>query len=143
MKIRFIIITCLLCFFGHSESHLLAQTLAPYGLQGKTVTALTYYGGALYAGTDGDGVFVRQSTDSIWQDFGLKDVHIRAIYPHDIGPLGWGLTVGAQPFYYAEDSILTYCWSTYQPTWIPSDSGLDRSKVFIISALDGFPDPRI
>ena len=120
-----------------------SQKLQPYGLQGKTVTALAYYGGALFAGTDGDGVFLRQAADSSWQDFGLKDVHIRSIYPHEIGPNGWGITVGTEPDKMPSDSVLTYCWSIYEPTWVVSDSNLDRSQISIIHAFDGFPDPRI
>lgn len=120
-----------------------AQKLEPFGLQGKTVTALAYYGGALYAGTDGDGVFVRQVMDSTWQEFGLKGVPIRAIYPHDIGPIGWGITVGTEPDKSSGDSVLTYCWSIYDPQWVVSDSNLERSQISIIHAFDGFPDPRI
>jgi len=112
-------------------------------LQGKTVTALAYYGGALYAGTEGEGLFVRQSPDSSWSELGLKGVRIRSIYPHDIGPIGWGITVGAEPDKAAGDSVLTYCWSVYDPHWVVSDSNLDRSKISVIHAVDGFPDPRI
>lgn len=143
MKRRLINIICILFIFLLLQSKALAQKLEPYGLQGKAVTALAYYSGAIYAGTDGEGIFVRQAMDSVWQDWGLKGVHIRSIYPHDIGPIGWGITVGAEPSYSGGDSALTYCWSSYQPTWVPSDSGLDRERVSRILSIDGFPDPRI
>ena len=81
--------------------------------------------------------------DSVWQEFGLKGVHIRSIYPHDIGPIGWGITVGTELDKSSGDSVLTYCWSIYDPQWVVSDSNLDRNKIEIIHAFDGFPDPRI
>lgn len=147
MKIRFIIILCLLYVLAHCESRLFAQILEPYGLQGKTVTALAYYGGAIYAGTDGEGLFVHNHYDSIsskfWNELGLKGVRIRAVYPHDIGPIGWGITVGTDPDESVGDSVMTYCWSSYDPTWVPSDSGFDRQRVSYILSVDGFPDPRI
>jgi hypothetical protein len=125
----------------------LAQNLEPFGLQGKSVTALAYYGGALYAGTDSDGLYVHTSTDSslskFWTEFGLKEVRIRSVYPHDIGPIGWGITVGTEPDKFVGDSVLTYCWSIYDPQWAVSDSNLNRSKIDVIHAFDGFPDPRI
>jgi hypothetical protein len=147
MKIRLakiaISIFCLLLL----QSSAFAQKLEPYGLQGTTVTALAYYGGALYAGTDGEGLFVRNPFDSIsskfWNEFGLKGVHIRTVYPHEIGPIGWGITIGTEPDKSTGDSVLTYCWSIYDPQWVVSDSNLDRSKIKIIHAFDGFPDPRI
>ena len=124
-----------------------AQELEPFGLQGEEVTALAYYGGRLYAGTDGEGFFVHDPSDSIsskfWNEMGLKGVHIRTVYPHEIGPIGWGITIGTEPDKSAGDSVLTYCWSIYDPQWVVSDSNLDRSKISVIHAFDGFPDPRI
>ncbi|HEX9973655.1 MAG TPA: hypothetical protein VGD14_16400 [bacterium] len=125
----------------------LAQNLEPFGLQGKSVTALDYYGGALYAGTDGDGLYVHTATDSswskFWTEFGLQGVHVRSVYPHDIGPIGWGITVGTEPDKSSGDSVLTYCWSIYDPQWVVSDSNLNRNEIAVIHAFDGFPDPRI
>jgi hypothetical protein len=124
-----------------------AQKLEPFGLQGEEVTALAYYGGTLYAGTDGDGLFVHDPSDSIsskfWNELGLKGVRIRSIYPHEIGPIGWGITVGTEPYKSAGDSVLTYCWSIYDPQWVVSDSNLNRNKIAVIHAFDGFPDPII
>ncbi len=132
-----------LIIFLLSTEIIFAQTLEPYGLQGKTVTALAYYSGSLFAGTDGEGLFIRKSPDSAWSEIGLKGVHIRSVYPHDIGPIGWGITVGAEPDKSSGDSVLTYCWSIYHPQWVVSDSNLNRSKISVIHAFDGFPDPRI
>ncbi len=147
MKIRFLLFSYLLTWEWCFSSIAFAQKLDPYGLQGRTVTALAYYGGALYAGTDGEGLFVHDPFDSIsskfWNELGLKDVHIRSVYPHDIGPIGWGITVGTQPDKSVGDSVLTYCWSIYDPHWVASDSNLDRNKLSVIHAIDGFPDPRI
>lgn len=147
MKIRLIFISCLFVCSGYFSSYSFAQKLEPYGLQGKTVTALAYYGGALYAGTDGEGLFVHNPFDSVsskfWNEIGLKGVHIRSVYPHEIGPIGWGITVGTEPDKSSGDSVLTYCWSSYDPNWVVSDSNLDRSEIKIIHAFDGFPDPRI
>jgi len=58
MKIRVKLFTCLLVCLWFFISNSFAQKLEPYGLQGKSVTALAYYGGALYAGANGDGLFV-------------------------------------------------------------------------------------
>jgi len=141
------IICVLLIIFLLSAEIIFAQPLEPYGLQGKAVTALAYYNGALFAGTDGDGLFIHDPYDSIsskfWNELGLKGVRIRSVYPHDIAPIGWGITVGAEPDKAAGDSVLTYCWSVYDPQWMVSDSNLDRSKIAAIHAFDGFPDPRI
>jgi len=137
----------ILIIFLLSTEIIFAQQLEPYGLQGKTVTALAYYNGALYAGTDGEGLFVHNPYDSItskfWNELGLKGVRIRSVYPHDIGPIGWGITIGTEPDKSAGDSVLTYCWSVYHPQWVVSDSNLDRSKISVIHAFDGFHDPRI
>jgi hypothetical protein len=144
MKKRLDTIACLLFFFSLVQSSVIAQKLEPYGLQGKNITALAYYGGALYAGTDGEGLFVRKSPDSSWSEFGLKGARIRSVYPHDIGPIGWGITVGTERRFFQGDSTLIYCWSSYQPTWTVCDSGLERyDNLDGILSLDGFPDPRI
>ena len=124
-------------------SILQAQQFEQYGLEREAITALASYGGALFAGTDGDGLFVRRHPDSSWTFMGLTGVSIRSIYPHDVGPLGWGITVGTQPTQSPGDSALTYCWTSYEPRWVVSDSGLDRNEVFRILSIDGFPDPKI
>jgi hypothetical protein len=36
-----------------------AQQLEPFGLEDKTVTAMHFYGGSLYAATENDGVYRR------------------------------------------------------------------------------------
>ena len=147
MIMKFAKIAFLIIFFPLLQSSALTQILEPYGLQQKTVTCLAYYGGALYAGTDGEGLFVHNPFDSIsskfWNEFGLKGVHIRTVYPHEIGPIGWGITVGTEPDKSTGDSVLTYCWSIYDPQWVVSDSNLNRNKITVIHAFDGFPDPRI
>ena len=120
-----------------------AQKLQPFGLEGKNVTALAIYNGTLFAGTCGEGFFVRQLNENNWADWGLTGVNIRAIYPHDIGPIGWGITIGAEPYKLAGDSVLTYCWSIYDPHWVVSDSNLNRKTISVINSFDGFPDPRI
>ncbi|MDZ7318057.1 MAG: hypothetical protein ONB11_02820, partial [candidate division KSB1 bacterium] len=110
MKIRLLFFLCLLILMWQIPSTAFAQKLEPYGLQGMNVTALAYYNGALFAGTDGEGLFVHDPFDSVsskfWNELGLKGVRIRSVYPHDIGPIGWGITVGTEPLFYQGDSTL-------------------------------------
>jgi len=137
--LKFLIVV-LWIFFGFSV--LLAQQFERYGLDEERINDLKVYGETLFAGTD-DGLYVRKQPDSSWIRMGLEDISVRSVYPHDVGPLGWGVTVGTQPSYTPDDSALTYCWTSYNPKWTASDSGIDRSCVFGIYALGGFPDPRI
>ena len=121
----------------------IGQHLEHFGLDGKVVTSLATYGGSIYAGTDGEGLYELKYGDSTWTNIGLEGVGIRSVYPHKMGPIGWGITVGTEPSGVAGDTTLTYCWSIYDPTWVPSDSGLDKNTITRITAIDGFPDPTI
>ena len=122
--------------------NLQAQEFEQYGLEDQEITDLKIYADALFAGAD-NGVYVRKHADSSWACMGLEGIKILSVYPHDVGPIGWGVTVGVFPSQTPGDSALTYCWTTYSPRWTPSDSGMDRSMVDGIYALDGIPDPRI
>jgi len=120
-----------------------AQHLEPYDFPVGCVTALAFYGSSLFAGTDQDGLYIRQQSDSGWTYFGLEGIHILSVYPHEIGPFGWGITVGAQSPGPSGDATVIFCWWSYQPVWVPADSGLDRNRIWRIFSIDGFPDPRI
>jgi len=115
-----------------------------FGLDGKTVYSLAVYGGTLYAGTD-DGVYSRWllHPDSSWAPIGLQGKKVKAVYPHNIGPIGWGITAGVEPDRAHGDSVLTYCSFPGDRNWTPSDSGIDHQRVYSIKTIDGFPDPRI
>jgi len=149
MKLRNVFIAWLIVMtatvFGASD-RATSQTgrLEPFGLQGKIVTSLGRYG-ALYAGTDSAGVFRRSldGPDSAWVLLGLEGKTIRSVYPHKYGPIGFAVSVGVEPHYAAGDSTLVYCSVFDQPTWTPTDSGIDRRAVGWVKSLDGFPDPTI
>jgi hypothetical protein len=102
------------------------------------------YGGSLYAGTD-DGVYARWlfHPDSGWWPIGLQGRKIKVVYPHKIGPIGWGITAGVEPDRSAGDSILVYCSYPGERNWNPTDSDIDRKRVCSIRTIDGFPDPTI
>jgi hypothetical protein len=130
------------------SSFALAQPISkfePFGLQGKTVTCIAEYGGRLYASTIGDGVFRRNlfPPDTGWVFLGLQRKKIRAIYPHKVGPIGFGITAGIEQDRGKGDTILTYCTNFSETNWAPTDSGMDRQNVSRIVGLDGFPDPTI
>jgi hypothetical protein len=116
----------------------------PIGLQGRNVTSLGIFG-SLYAGTIGDGVFKRDLQDPFadWVSLGLQGSTIRAVYPHQSGPLGIATTVGLQSSPWHRDSSLIYCSESDQPPWVPTDSGMVRVDVAAVFSLDGFPSPAI
>ncbi len=134
-KIFFFVLVTLL-----SAPAIWAQRLERFGLEGKKVTALAIYYGSLYAGTDGDGVLVRNlyKQEAGWDSLGPTGVRIRAIYPHQVGPFGFAITVGTEPDRLHGDSTLVYC-SLGDHIWVLADSGMDRSQMLAVRALDGFP----
>lgn len=129
---------------------LFAQTSSPawctFGLSGRSVFDLRTYGSKLYAATD-TGVYVRALADgqasSAWTLVGLAGKDVRAVYPHDVGPLGYAVTSGLYRHFGDADSCVLYCSVGSDTAWAPADTGVDRSEMNIIEALDGFPDPRI
>ena len=120
-----------------------AYTLEPFGLNGRVVTSLGFYN-SLYAGTIDDGVFRRDlnSPQGDWISLGLKAKHIRAVYPHSSGPLGFATTAGLQGDPLNPDSALIYCLDMDQPPWVASDNGMNNGVTAVFS-LDGFPSPVI
>lgn len=133
--------------FTLSAARICAQSsahLEPFGLEGKVVTSLGIYG-ALYAGTDAEGVFRRRfyGPDSGWVALGLEGRKIRAVYPHKFGPLGFATTVGLELNATKNDSVLIYCSIFDRLEWVVTDSGIPRDEVTAIRSLDGFPDPTI
>jgi hypothetical protein len=121
-----------------------SPTIGPFGLDGRVVTSLGYYN-SLYAGTVGAGVFRRNPSDpqSDWISLGLQAKHVRAVYPHSSGPLGFATTVGLVGDPLNPDSTLIYCLDLDQPPWIVADAGMSHDDVTTVCSLDGFPTPVI
>jgi hypothetical protein len=115
-----------------------------FGLTGDTVFSLRAYGMRLYAGTQ-RGAFVRDlfSVDTTWKAIGLKGKRIRAIYPHDYGPIGYAVTSGIEHPIGDPDSALTYCTFNSDTAWAPTDTGMDRTRFRYVGSADGFPSPLI
>lgn len=115
-----------------------------YGLIGRTVYSLALYGGRIYAGTD-DGVYRRLIglTTNEWTFIGLKGKHVRSVYPHSFGPIGYAVTVGIERMPGDVDSTLVYCTRYNDTSWVAADSGVDRRDIAVIRSIDGFPSPEI
>ncbi len=111
-----------------------------FGLEGDTVFSLRRYGVKLYAGTQ-RGAFARSliSPDSGWRAIGLKGKRIRAIYPHNYGPIGYAVTAGIEHLAGDTDSALTYCTFYSDTAWAPTDTGMDRTRFRYVGSADGFP----
>jgi hypothetical protein len=115
-----------------------------FGLEGDTVYSLRLYGMKVYAGTQ-RGAFVRSLNlaDSPWTPIGLKGKRIRAIYPHNYGPIGYAVTAGIDHPIGDSDSALTYCTFYSDTAWAPTDTGMDRSRFRYVSSADGFPSATV
>jgi hypothetical protein len=115
-----------------------------FGLDGDTVFSIRMYGMKLYAGTQ-RGAFVRDlfSPDGTWKAIGLTGKRIRAIYPHDYGPIGYAVTSGIEHPIGDFDSALTYCTFNADTAWVPTDTGMDRTRFRYVGSADGFPSPLI
>jgi hypothetical protein len=129
-------------FLGGFAGTVVASSLEPFGLQGKSVTSLGFYG-SLYAGTIDEGVFRRSLTDSTWTPLGLEGKRIRAIYPHKFGPLQYATSAGIELSPTDPDSALVYCSILDQPPWAQTDSGMTPGVVSVVQSLDGFEDPSV
>lgn len=138
-----------LFFIGMFNCVLRAQTIEPFGLEGKTVTALHFYGAArlLYAATENEGVFRRDlSNDSGWVSLHIPAQQLHTIYAfHTYCPLKcWkGVLAGATRNEAAGDSALIYFYQQRPDTcpqpgeWQPADSGLPRAVIPQINAITG------
>jgi hypothetical protein len=115
-----------------------------FGLAGRTVYALAIYGGRLYAATD-SGVYIRPygSADTLWKPAGLQNKIVRAVYPHNSGPISYAVTAGIQPRTGDPDSTLIYCSCSSDTAWTPMVEGIDRSEITLVTSIDGFPSPEI
>ena len=125
-----------------------ARQLEPFGLQGKTVVAMTYYGGSLYAATQNDGVYRRYlgELDSGWVHLGVPAKNLTSIFAfHTVCPLKcWkGVLVGATLHPAQNDSALIYYYQqrpdscVQKGNWAVSDSGIPRATAMQITALGG------
>jgi len=125
-----------------------AQQFEAFGLQGKTVTAMTYYGGSLYAATENGGVYRRYlgELDSGWVHLGIPAKNLTAIFAfHTLCPLKcWkGVLAGADLQLTQTNTPLIYFYQQRPDTclqkgiWAAADSGIDRTSVARINALGG------
>lgn len=131
----------------------LAAQPEPFGLPGETVTAVALFPSELapwdnylVAGTDSDGVFIRNliSPDSNWVNFGLLGKKITAlhVYHWGVGPAEINsIFAGIRPDN-APDSTLIYQRIKYptwwDSTWFAADSGLHAHSINQINAMSGF-----
>jgi len=125
-----------------------AQQFESFGLPGKTVTAMTYYGGSLYAATENGGVYRRYlgELDSGWVHLGIPSKNLTAIFAfHTLCPLKcWkGVLAGADLQLTQTNTPLIYFYQQRPDTclqkgsWAAADSGIDRTSVARINALGG------
>jgi hypothetical protein len=125
-----------------------AQQLEPFGLQDKTVTAMHYYWGSLYAATENDGVYRRAlgELDSGWVALGVPAKNPTSIFAfHTVCPLVcWkGILVGSILNLADGDSALIYFYQqrpdtcTKKGQWPAADSGMDRAQLTQINAISG------
>ncbi len=139
-----------LCFIVVCVANALhAQPLEPFGLAGKTVTALYFYAAPrlLYAATENAGVFRRDlNADSGWVHLNMPARQLNAIYAfHTYCPLKcWkGVLVGTTRDEAAGDSALIYFYQQRPDTcpqpgeWQVSDRGLARSSIQQVNAFAG------
>ena len=112
-----------------------------FGLDQMIVTDLRFYGNILYASTDNYGIFNCSLPDTIWTPLGLEGKTIRTVYPHQVGPLGFAVTVGVEPDRVEGDSTLVYCW--FNQTWNKTDSGMIHENTWEIRSIDGIPTPQV
>lgn len=141
MKTCFLLLYVLL---ATSAAH--AQQLEPFGLEGKSVTAINEFFGALYVATEDSGVYRRNLSDPEWIPLGAPAKKLTSIFAfHTVCPfVCWkGVFVGAKPEPAPGDSALIYFYQQYPDTcekkgaWVIADSGIDRSAVRRIYALAG------
>ncbi len=128
-------------FFILLSTHSGVAQLTPFGLDQMVVTDLRYYGNTLYASTDDSGVFRCSLPDTLWTSLGLEGKSIKTVYPHQVGPLGFAITVGVKPNRLAGDSTLVYCW--FNQMWNVTDSGMNRDDTWEMRSIDGIPTPQV
>lgn len=145
MQIRSYLLLAAVALFVHLAA---AQQFEAFGLSGKTVTAMTYYGGALYAATENDGVYRRTlgALDSGWVYLGIPAKNLTSIFAfHTICPLiCWkGVLVGVELSPASTSAPLIYFYQQRPDTcqikgsWIVSDSGITRIGLTRVTAIGG------
>ena len=143
-SMRFSVALCLSVLTALSAARS-QQHFTRAGLSGHTVYSLAEWAGRLYAGTD-NGVYVHTITevsDTTWTPCGLQTKRVRAVYPHQSGAIGYALTAGIELLPGDPDSVLVYCSQNSDSAWVPTDEGIDHSRVRMIRSIDGFPSPLI
>jgi len=63
---------------------------------------------------------------------------VRAVYPHNIGPLGYAVHRGCPRKFGETDSAVIYCSRYSDVSWLPADSGVDRAEINSIQSINGF-----
>jgi len=144
MRIRFYLLSAVSLLASLAA----AQQFESFGLQGKTVTAMTWYGGSLYTATENDGVYRRTlgELDSGWVHLGIPAKNLTSIFVfHTFCPLVcWkGVLAGADLQLTQTNTPLIYFYQQRPDTclqkgsWAAADSGIDRTSVARINALGG------
>ncbi len=154
-------LSCTVALFLMLMGPILAQTgsvtggLTPFGLQSSVVTALaaeSMENGIpgpsfnIFAGTQGEGVFRADPFDpsGTWKSLELKNRSITAlgVQHWGVGPRdGLTLFAAALPGTAVKDSDLIYRREEgFLPdtVWTPADSGIDKSSLTRINAIDAF-----
>ncbi len=144
MKAYFHLIMGALVFSGAAR----AQQFEPFGLAGKTVTAMHLFGDNLYAATQDSGVYRRYigDPDSDWIHLGVPAKNLNAIFAfHTFCPvICWkGILAGAALDEAMGDSALIYFYQqrpdtcTKKGQWTAADHDIDRMTVKRINAITG------
>ena len=113
------------------------------GLENKRISCMAMWGSLLTVGTYGEGVYYQDShnlPDSAWINAGLIGKNVTSVYPHTVGPIGWGITAGIHPE--VDDSIYIYC-NFMGGEFYPNSLGISDTLSELIYNLAGFPDETI
>jgi hypothetical protein len=137
-KIFFHSIIVLILIFNSIHAQVTMQSL---GLENKNITSIGFYESVLAVGTNGNGVYWRNSmSDTTWTFIGLDSAEVHTVYPHKSGPLGWAIGVGLNP----DNNYPHFVYCSFMgDTFQAKDNGIDDSMATIIHQLDGFPDPTV
>ncbi len=134
----------LIVYFFISVSLAVAQPAVEYlGLGDKPISSLAIWEEIIAVGSGGDGVYYQFAfnlPDSAWINIGLSDKNVTAVYPHKVGPFGWGIAAGIFPE--EADSNYVYC-SHMGGEFFPNSLGFSDSLARGVYSLDGFPDQTI
>ncbi len=131
----------LIAYFFLTVSFSVAQPAVEYlGLGNKPITSLAVWEGIIAVGTAGDGVYYQFASnlpDSSWINTGLPGKNVTSVYPHKVGPFGWGISAGIFP----EEADSNYVYCNYMGgEFFPNSLGFSDTITDGVYSLDGFPD---